>query len=58
MPSMSGEHTTTNTMSIDQLMKAMEIIQMLDPKKLQFHHARIFIYVAKKGMCTYRELEE
>ena len=55
---MSGEYTTTNPMSIDQLMKAMEIIRMLNPKQLQFHHAQIFIYVANKGMCTYRELEE
>ena len=45
-------------MHIDQLMKAMELIRMLDPKRLQFHHAQIFIYVANKGVCTYRELEE
>lgn len=44
-------------MDLSQLEAALSVLGTLDPGKLPLHHAQVLLLVARKGGCTYRELE-
>lgn len=36
----------------------MGVLGALDPGSLPFHHAQVFLFIAGRDSCTYREIEE
>jgi len=53
----SGLHRTT-AMDLDQLAAGLEVLGSLDPGALPLHHAQVFLFIAERESCTYREVEE
>ena len=45
-------------MDLDQLARAMAVLGSLDPGKLPFHHAQVFLFIAQQEPVTYRQIEE
>lgn len=45
-------------MDLDQLGRALNAFAALDPVVFPLHHAQLFLEVARRGQCTYAELEE
>jgi DNA-binding MarR family transcriptional regulator len=45
-------------MDLDLLEAALAVFSVLDPAQLPLHHVQLFLVVASKGSCTYREIEE
>jgi DNA-binding MarR family transcriptional regulator len=43
---------------LDQLARALNAFALLDPAVFQLHHAQLFVEVARRGRCTYAELEK
>lgn len=44
-------------MKIKKLTKALEAFNAINPKQFAVHHALVFLYIAKEGNPTYREIE-
>ena len=45
-------------MDLGKLGAALEMLGSLDPGALHLHHCAVFLYVAERGSCTYREIEQ
>ena len=45
-------------MDMGELGAALEILGSLDPGALPLHHCAALLYVAERGSCTYREIEQ
>ena len=45
-------------MDLGKLASGLEILGSLDPGALPLHHCAVFLYVAERGSCTYREIEQ
>lgn len=45
-------------MDLDQLARALNAFAALDPTVFPLHHAQIIVEVARRGHCTFAELEE
>ena len=45
-------------MDLRQLESALAAFSVLNPTQLPVHHIEVFLYVARKGSCSYAEIEE
>ena len=45
-------------MDLGELASGLEILGSLDPGALPLHHAQVFLFIAERGSCTYREIEQ
>ena len=45
-------------MDLDRLAAGLQVLGALDPQALPLHHAAAFVFIALRGSCTYREIEE
>lgn len=45
-------------MDLRQLERALAAFAVFSPTQFPIHHAQVFLYVATKGGCTYKELED
>jgi DNA-binding MarR family transcriptional regulator len=45
-------------MDLDQLARALAAFATYEPTQMPLHHCQLFLEVARRGHCTYRELEE
>ena len=45
-------------MDLSELARALAIFDQLDPARMQLHHVQVLVYVAQKGACSYRQIEE
>jgi hypothetical protein len=45
-------------MDLDKLQAALAAFSVLDPTQLPLHHVQLFLLVATRGSCTYKEIEE
>jgi len=45
-------------MDLDQLARALNAFAAMDPIAFPLHHAQLFLEVARRGHCTFAELEE
>jgi DNA-binding MarR family transcriptional regulator len=43
---------------LPQLERALAAFAVLSPVSLPLHHAQVFLVVAKRGQCSYSEIEE
>jgi len=44
-------------MDLNQLASALAAFSVLNPTSFPIHHAEVFLYVARRGRCTYAEIE-
>ena len=45
-------------MDLGELASGLEMLGSLDPGALPLHHAQVFLFIAERGSCTYREIEQ
>lgn len=45
-------------MDLAQLERAFDVFGSMDPGTLPFHHAQVFLFIAQRESCTYREIEQ
>ena len=45
-------------MDLDRLATGLQVLGNLDPQALPIHHAQTFVFIAQRGSCTYREIEQ
>ena len=45
-------------MDLAELERAFDVFGTLDPGVLPFHHAQMFLFIAQRESCTYKELEQ
>ena len=45
-------------MDLGELASGLEILGSLDPGALHLHHCAALLFIAERGSCTYREIEE
>lgn len=45
-------------MDLGELASGLEMLGSLDPGALPLHHAQVFLFIAERGSCTYREIEK
>lgn len=45
-------------MDLGKLANGLEVLGALDPGALHLHHAQVLLFIAERGNCTYREIEE
>ncbi len=48
----------SNVMDLAQLERAFDVFGAMDPGTLPFHHAQMFLFIAQRESCTYREIEQ
>lgn len=44
-------------MDLGELATGLEMLGALDPGALPLHHCQVFLFIAERGSCTYREIE-
>lgn len=44
-------------MDLAELERAFDVFGAMDPGTLPFHHAQVFLFIAQRESCTYREIE-
>lgn len=44
-------------MDLDQLARALNAFAAIDPRNFPLHHIQLFVEVARRGHCTFRDLE-
>lgn len=45
-------------MDLGELAAGLEVLGALDPGALPLHHVQAFLFIAERGSCTYREIEQ
>lgn len=45
-------------MDLCQLESALAAFSVLNPTQFPIHHVEVFLFVARKGSCSYAEIEE
>tara|TARA_R100000353_G_C6430415_1_gene175740 strand:+ start:130 stop:447 length:318 start_codon:yes stop_codon:yes gene_type:complete len=45
-------------MDLSKLSTALESLGSLAPGNFPVHHAQVLLFIAEKGSCTYRDIEE
>ena len=45
-------------MDLARFEAALAAFSVLDPTQLPLHHVQVFLFIAARGSCSYREIEE
>lgn len=45
-------------MDLAELQRCLDVFAALDPGRLPLHHAQVFLFIARQGSCTYRDIEQ
>lgn len=45
-------------MDLGELAAGLEMLGSLDPGALPLHHCQVLLFLAERGSCTYREIED